>query len=89
MTTFKCCKCGTEYESMFGDEAYKQALGCASEIYKDKFGFYLQGFYGSIEHDMKVYDLKGSDHTEGTICDECINTLIKEGNAALIEDGVW
>jgi hypothetical protein len=38
---------------------------------------------------MKVYDLKGTDYTEGTICDQCINTLIKEGNAALIEDGVW
>jgi hypothetical protein len=38
---------------------------------------------------MKRYLLNGKEYKIGEICDKCINTLIKEGNAALIEDGVW
>jgi hypothetical protein len=84
---FQCDTCGTEYQSMFPE--HKQAVGCSATLYKKDGVYYILGAYGSIDFDMQRYALKGKKYTEGEICDQCINTLIKEGNAALIEDGVW
>jgi hypothetical protein len=86
---FNCDQCGTEFESIFGFGASKQALGCSAILYERQGEFYALGCYGSRQHDMRKYRLKGTDYKIGEICDECINTLIKEGDAALIEDGVW
>jgi hypothetical protein len=84
---FKCDTCGTKFEAY--SEYSKQATGCAASLYKLDGVYYILGHYGSIDYDMQRYALKGKNYKEGEICDKCINTLIKEGNAALIEDGVW
>jgi hypothetical protein len=86
---FNCDQCGIEFESISGFGASKQAIDCSAFLYERQGEFYVLGGYGSRQHDMRKYRLKGTDHKIGEICDKCINTLIGEGNAALIEDGVW
>lgn len=77
----KCNTCGQKY-----DHGHR----CAADIYLQNGEFYLIGFYGSEVADMRRYLLKNSvDYEIGTICDNCINNLIGDGTATLIEDGIW
>lgn len=81
-----CNTCGTHYREF--DFAPGQAPDCSASVYLKDGDFYLLAFYGS-QHDMRRFALKPGNYELGTICDTCINTLINEGVASLIEDGVW
>lgn len=85
----KCYTCNTEYEPIGGMYEYKQADGCAASLYLKEGTYYVIAYYGS-RYDMQRYALKsGGMYKTGHICDNCINNLINEGVASLIEDGVW
>jgi len=82
----KCNTCGKSYKQIFDT----QGDGCAADIYLKDGEYYLIGYYGSKVADMRRYRLKNSTAYEtGTICDDCINNLINDGTAILIEDGIW
>lgn len=84
----KCNTCNTEYTPMPGLEEYDQADGCSATVYLKGGHYYLLAHYGS-RFDMQLYTLNGGMYDVGVICDNCINNLINEGMAHLIEDGVW
>jgi hypothetical protein len=82
----KCNTCDYEYTSFFEDT--NQAYGCAATLYLMNGDFYILAHYGS-DYDMQRYALKRDKYKVGTICDDCIKKYIENGNAHLIEDGVW
>lgn len=84
----KCNTCNTDYASSTIFEETNQADGCAATLYLLKEGFYILAHYGS-RYDMQRFSLKKGGYEIGNICDNCINKLINEGKASLIEDGVW
>jgi hypothetical protein len=65
-----------------------QANGCAATLYLHSGTHYILAHYGS-QYDMQRYALKRGTYEVGNICDICINNFINEGEADLIEDGVW
>jgi hypothetical protein len=50
--------------------------------------FYILAMYGSL-HDMRRFALKKDKYSTGDICDACIDNLLDDGRAWVIEDGVW
>ena len=84
-----CETCGKDYVDLFGEE-YQQGDGCAATIYEMDGKTYLVGHYGSAVADTHRYEIKpGSVYKLGNCCDACITRMIEEGNANLIEEGVW
>lgn len=81
----KCNTCDTEFVDMTGHD---QGNGCAASLYLHNGTHYILAHYGS-RFDMQRYALKRGQYKTGNICDECIDKYIKNGNAHLIEDGVW
>ena len=84
----KCNTCNTEYKSTAILEDYEQADGCSATLYLREGTHYILAHYGS-RYDMQRYALKRGLYETGNICDNCIKSLINEGAASLIEDGVW
>ena len=84
----KCDTCDTEYQVMPGFEDYNQAPECAATLYLKDGDYYILANYGSA-YDMQRYVLKRDKYEVGVICDDCIKKYIENGNAHLIEDGVW
>lgn len=69
-------------------EETEQADGCAANIYLQDGTYYILGFYGS-RYDMQRYALKRGQYETGHVCDTCIEGMIKDGKAHMIEDGIW
>lgn len=85
----KCKTCNQEYYSFVGGTSdTNQAYGCSATLYIMNGDFYILASYGS-DYDMQRYALKRDKYKVGDICDECIKKYIENGNAHLIEDGVW
>lgn len=84
----KCYTCNTEYKAIPYLEETDQANGCAATLYLHGGTHYILAHYGS-RYDMQRYALKRGTYEVGNICDTCINNLINEGVASMIEDGVW
>lgn len=63
-------------------------VDCNATLYVNESNFYILAHYGS-KHDMQRFALKLDKYKTGNICDECIDKLIKDGKAWVIEDGVW
>ncbi len=61
---------------------------CHATLYLHGGTHYILAHYGS-RYDMQRYALKRGTYEVGNICDTCINNLINEGVASMIEDGVW
>lgn len=69
-----CQTCGHGYAAIF--EEYDQGVGCAAEVYQRDGKYYIQGFYGSLKYDGRLYEMRsGADYKIGVICDECIDKL--------------
>ena len=83
-----CETCKRVFTPMPAFEDYNQADGCAATLYLKEGQYYILAHYGS-RFDMQRYALKKGQYEVGTICDDCIHSLINEGTATLIEDGVW
>lgn len=83
----ECNTCKTQHKPipLIGTD---QARGCAATLYLKEGDYYVLAYFGS-RFDMQRYMLKKGHYELGNICDECINSLITEGTAHLIEDGVW
>lgn len=79
----KCNTCKTEYKDMD-----YMADGCAATLYLHGGNNYILAQYGSA-YDMQRFALKRDKYEVGVICDDCIKRYIENGNAHLIEDGVW
>lgn len=84
----ECNTCKKEYKPIPFLEDTNQAEGCAATLYLRDSTYYILAYYGS-RYDMQRYALKIGQYEVGDVCDNCINTLINEGKASLIEDGVW
>ena len=84
----KCNTCNTEFKAMPYLDETDQANGCAATLYLREGTYYILAHYGS-KYDMQRYALKKGIYEVGSICDDCIEKLINNGIAALIEDGVW
>lgn len=87
-TEMNCETCKRVFTPMPAFEDFNQSDGCAATLYLKEGQFYILAHYGS-RFDMQRYALKQGHYEVGNICDDCINTLINEGTASLIEDGVW
>lgn len=61
---------------------------CHSTLFMSKGDFYILAMYGSL-HDMRRFALKKDKYNTGDICDACIDNLLDDGRAWVIEDGVW
>jgi len=81
----KCNNCNMEFEDISGRN---QAGGCAATLYLLDGNYYVLAHYGS-KHDMQRFALKMDKYKTGNICDDCIDKLIENGKAWVIEDGVW
>lgn len=90
MNQCQCNTCKKEYEPIL-EGNYYQAYNCASTVFSVEGDYYLVGGYGSRVADMKKYYIKdiNANFQTGTICDDCIKRLDKEGKLDLVEDGVW
>ena len=84
----KCNTCNTTFEALPHFQKYQQATGCAASLYEKYGDYYILAYYGS-SHDMQRFALKTDKYNTGNICDNCIDQLIKDGKAWVIEDGVW
>lgn len=84
----KCDTCSTEFTPMPMMEDTNQASGCAATLYLKDGCHYIIAYYGSV-YDMQRYALRHDKYEVGHICDDCIKKYIENGNAHLIEDGVW
>ena len=84
----KCNTCNAEFTPLEQLEDYNQASGCSATLYLLDGTYYILAHYGSA-YDMQRYALKRDKYEVGTICDSCIKRFIDNGNAQLIEDGVW
>ena len=84
-----CATCGAEHQVLF-DERYQQGDGCSATVYEKDGETYLIGHYGSTVADTNRYWIRqGSGYKIGNCCDGCITRMLREGNATLIEEGVW
>ena len=81
----KCNICNTKFHDITGRN---QAMGCAATLYMNEGDYYILAHYGS-SRDMQRFALKSDKYETGNICDVCIDQLIKNGEAWVIEDGVW
>lgn len=61
---------------------------CAATLYLSGGDYFILAHYGS-KHDMQRFALKKDKYETGIICDACIDKLIENGRAWVIEDGVW
>lgn len=84
----KCNTCNTEFSAMDGFGKWNLASGCAASLYLKDGDYYILAHYGS-KHDMRRFALRKDKYERGHVCDSCIDKLLDDGRAWLIEDGVW
>ncbi len=84
-----CATCDAKHKSIF-DKEYQQGDGCAATLYEHDGKRYLVGHYGSVVADMERYEVNpAAGYNLGNCCDVCITRMIDEGNATLIEEGIY
>ena len=77
-----CNNCGAQFPKLY--PGFQQGDGCAAIVRGDQ----LQGFYGSSEADMDVYQIVCANVPEGNICDECIRKLRECDRLVLLREDV-
>ena len=83
-----CATCGKGYKEIFRET--NQGDGCASVLYLRDGKHWIVGAYGSYVADMKMLELKpDTSYQVGTICDDCIETIRKDGLVVKEEDAIW
>lgn len=81
-----CKTCGSGHAAIFSET--DQGLDCAATLFERDGETFVAAAYGS-RFDMHLYKLKAGNYTRGTICDDCIQQLINDGAATLLNESYW
>jgi len=81
-----CNNCQTKHKAIF--EETGQGHGCSASVFVKNGATMILGHYGSAYCDGDLYTVTPGTVVElGTICDDCVRSLVNSGRATLSSEG--